>query len=177
MKGGRETAYTMVFSVLSKVATYFLLLIFANLFLKEVYGRVAFVMSIFNLILIFVLMGVPYILVPWIINKKDSRSVFYFLMLISFVCVVLGIIFSWNHKWVMPLVFLFPFVLIRGFSMAFLNVKYKYHFVSFMELVYAFLSLVFIYSLRNFDKSGIVFGYTIALFLQSVILFFLARKD
>jgi len=46
-----------------------------------------------------------------------------------------------------------------------------------MELVYAFLSLVFIYSLRNFDKSGIVFGYTIALFLQSVILFFLARKD
>ncbi|MBU2406701.1 MAG: hypothetical protein KKA26_01810, partial [Nanoarchaeota archaeon] len=150
MKGGRETAYTMVFSVLSKVATYFLLLIFANLFLKEVYGRVAFVMSIFNLILIFVLMGVPYILVPWIINKKDSRSVFYFLMLISFVCVVLGIIFSWNHKWVMPLVFLFPFVLIRGFSMAFLNVKYKYHFVSFMELVYAFLSLVFIYSLRNF---------------------------
>jgi len=177
MKGGKETVYSMALSATSKVVTYFILLILANLFLKEVYGRAAFVMSIFTLVLFFSLVGVPYALVPWIVKKKDIRSVFNFLMILSFVCVIVGLIATWQHRWIMPLVFLFPFLLVRGFSGAYLYSKYKQHLVVLGDLIYAISSFILIYSLRYLSKGGIILGYAGATIITSLILILWTRRD
>ncbi|MBU3940394.1 MAG: polysaccharide biosynthesis C-terminal domain-containing protein [Nanoarchaeota archaeon] len=177
MEDGKGVAYSMVLLATSKVVTYFLLLILANLFLKEVYGRAAFVMNIFTLVLFFSLVGVPYALVPWIVKKRDINSVFHFLMLVSIFCVIAGIIITWQHKWVMPLVFLFPILLVRGFSGAYLYSKYKQHLVVMADLIYIFFAFILIYLFRHFSKGGIIMGYAIAALIPSMILIFLTRKD
>ena len=176
-KGKKEAFYSMFFSILSKISTYILLLILANLFLKEIYGKVAFVMSIFNLILFVCVMGAPDALVPWIIRKKDTNSVFYFLMSLSLVVMVIGIIILWDHKWALPIVFTLPFLALARFSNAYLFSRYKYHLVDLAGFLYIVLSVIFIYLFRSYQGFGIILGYSIGYVLISFFLIYLARKN
>tara|TARA_Y100000310_G_C20687151_1_gene819796 strand:- start:1119 stop:2471 length:1353 start_codon:yes stop_codon:yes gene_type:complete len=177
MKGKKETVYSMGFSLLSKGVTYFLLLVLANFFLVEAYGKATFALNIFYLSSILTLASGSEILIPWIMKKKDVRSVFYFMLILGIIINIIGVIVTWNHKWAMPLAFLVPMLVFGNIARSFLQAKYKYHLANLLGLVYVIITLIVVILLRNYGALGIILGYSIAYFTITLLYINLVKSD
>jgi len=177
MKGQKETIYAFVFIILSKIFTYIMLLILANFFIKEVYGQASFLMSIFSIIMFFTLLGIPNITVPWIIKKKDTHSVFYFLLIFNTLLTLIGLLLSIKQPLFFPLTIMLPFLLIRGFARTFLKVQYKYHISQLFEALYPLFAIFFILLFKNYQTTGILFSYSLSYILNSIFMFFLVKTE
>ncbi len=175
--GKKETIYSFILSMSSKLVTYFLLLVFANLFVLESYGKASFVLSVFKIILLLAAIGLPYVFVPWHINKKDSTSVFYFLLIITLIVTVIGSIYSIKYIWVLPLVLTLPFILLSNIGQAFLRIKHKYHIIQAINLAFTLLVLFGVYFLRTQEEAGIIIAHTIAYLSISLFSISLTFKD
>lgn len=177
MTGKKETIYSIVFSIISKVITYFTLLVLGNLFVKGVYGEAVFIMNLFYLVAALALITGSDLLVPWIIKKKDTRSITYFLLILSSLLSILVLLLSFKYPQIIPLIFLPPLFVISNISKAYLQTKYKYHYIALIGVVYTIISLVSIYLLKNLDTLGIVLGYSIAYFIVTLIYCSLTAKE
>ena len=176
-KGKKEIIYYFILNLISKVFTYFLLLVFASLFIPSDYGEAAFIYSFFSVVTIFILFGIPDIFVVWFIKKKDVSSVFYFLISLTVFFMVVGLIISLKYILVLPLVLSLPFLLLRGIGYSFFKIKYKYHLFQFFELLFGIIILVFIILLKNLGAFGIISGYALGYVLTSLVVIWLTRKE
>jgi len=177
MKGQKETVYTFGFIVLSKLFTYVMLLVLANLFVKEVYGEASFFMSMFSIVMFFTLLGIPNISVPWIIKKKDIKSVFYFLLIFNSILTVIGLVLSLKYPLLLPLALMLPFLLIRGFARTYLRVEYKYHLLQLFNALYPFFAVLFLFLFKEYRTIGILFSYSLSYILNSVFMFLLVKNE
>ena len=177
MPGKTESISAVIYSFLSKVTTYLLLLVFANLFLKEEYGKAAFVMAVFTLIAFSTRIGVPYILIPWIAKNKDTSSIFYLLLSINAVVVISALIYSINYPWIIPIVLTLPFLVLRGFGSAFLQSKYRYDLTQKADLFYVLIVLIISFLSKDLGKLGIILAYSLGYILTSSWLVYLSRND
>ncbi len=171
-KGKKEVTYVFFMFLLSKVFGYFNLLVFANLYIPSEYGKAAFVYSLFNIVLFVTCLGLPDTLVPWIIRKKDTSSVFYFLLIVNAVFFLAGIAVASKYLWVLPFVLLLPFVLIDHTARAILKADYKYHISQMASNIFVALILILAILFRDFQKLGIVLAFSIAYFIPIIFLFF-----
>ena len=72
----RAIVFRFFFHAISKGLSYLLLLIYANLFLKEEYGAASFWLSLFYLGAGLLFLGLPQVFVPFMVkNRKDRKSV------------------------------------------------------------------------------------------------------
>ncbi|MDD5133567.1 MAG: polysaccharide biosynthesis C-terminal domain-containing protein [Candidatus Nanoarchaeia archaeon] len=176
-KGKKEIVYIFGLGWLSKFITYLLLLVLANYYAVSSYGKISFVLSIFNLVLFFSVMGLPNLLVPWMINKKDVSSVFYFLIILNVIFFIAGLFISISYSWVLPFVIALPFLLFNGIGSAILCMQYKYHLLRFFNLAWIIITLIFVFLLKDLDKLGITLGYSLGYLFSSLGIIYLTRKE
>ncbi|MBI2109684.1 polysaccharide biosynthesis C-terminal domain-containing protein [Candidatus Woesearchaeota archaeon] len=176
MAGKKETIYVFGLGVLSKVITYVLLLVFANYFAKQEYGEASFVMSLFHLILYFSLIGIPYVLVPWIVKERDVHSVFYSLLFLVLAITGLGVYLSLDKLWIMPLVLSYPFLYLRGIAGSYLQARYRYDTLQISNTLFQLLTLGIVFFYKELGKTGIILGYGASYFIVSLFLIFVERK-
>ena len=173
----KSLLYSSFFSATSKVLTYILLLLLANIFLISEYGEAVFALSIFRLILLFSLFSIADLFTPMIINKKDTASVFYFLLFEFLILTSIGILISMNNLWILPLVISAPFFLFFSLSLAIFKTQHKYHLEAFYNALMMLVTLISILFLKNYGKFGIVFSYSMGYILVSLITTYLNRKE
>jgi len=176
MTGKKETIYAGIFSLSSKIIAYFLLLVIANLYIKESLGQVMFILSAFNLILIITVLGVPDTIIPWITKKKDTKSIYHSLMLFSILTTTITIIAFHNQKWAYPIFFMFPFILTTRFSQAYLHTKFKYHYSMFLGIIYTLTVLLLAILLKNLNALGLTIAYASGYLIESLIQVYLTRE-
>src|SRR3989344_255367 len=100
----KNVVYFFGLNIISKAFSYFLLLVFANLYTPLDYGKSAFIFSMFNLVFFFSYLGLPDALVPWIIKKKDVSSIFYFLLIVTLIFTGIGALISISYPIILPFV-------------------------------------------------------------------------
>ncbi len=176
-QGRKETVYTFGAALVSKILTYALLLILANLFSKDVYGKAAFVISIFDLTMFLGSIGVPYILSPWIARKHDVHSVFYSLLMLSGLMMIIGIVIAVFHPWILPIVLLYPILFVRNFAGSYLQANFKYHINQIGNNVYIVVTAVFAFMLKDYNNLGIILAYTAGYLASSILICTNAVKE
>lgn len=174
--GKKGIVYILGLDGISKIITYFLLLTLANLYSVSSYGKASYVLAFFYIVMIFANFGLPNIFVPWIINKKDTHSVFYFLISLNILFFISGIIISVSYPWVLPLVLVLPILLFYYIGFSLLNVEYRYHIVKFFNVIFIIITLVSVFLLKDLDKFGIILGYSVAYLLSSLGVIYLTKK-
>ncbi len=175
--GKVETLYFAFLLGLSKVAAYLVLLVLANWFMLPDYGRASFVMSAFRVTVLVGSVGLPFIYVPWIIKKKDTSSIFYFLLLFNMILTLAGLAIGIKYPWILPIVFIIPLMVVSGISNAILRVQHKYHIIQLLGMLLEIYTLVFLVLLAKFGKAGIVGGHAIALGIMNLTFIYLTRKE
>src|SRR3989344_1857296 len=176
-KGKLETLYFIMLLGLSKFVTYFVLLVLANLFLLPDYGRASFVISAYRVAILIGSVGLPFVYVPWIINKKDTSSVFYFLLFLSIAMLLGGLVIGLQHPWTLPIVFAVPLTIMSGVSNAILRVKHQYHSIQIQGMLLELYALVALILLAGYGKSGIIWGHAISIYITNLAFFYLTRKE
>ncbi|MBS3107901.1 polysaccharide biosynthesis C-terminal domain-containing protein [Candidatus Woesearchaeota archaeon] len=174
-EGKKETLYYFVLNIASKAIVYLMLLVFANFFTKEAYGRASFIISIFYIILMFTMLGMPNTMISWIVKRKDTSSVFYFLLLITGITIAAGSIFSYiyNYVWILPLIFALLFLLITNFGLALFRVNHKHHFFQLYYTIVNLSILILAYFFQDGGAAGIVNAYALTyIWLTLPIVFF-----
>lgn len=175
--GKTETLYFIFLLGLSKFVTYFVLLVLANLFILPDYGRASFVMSAYRVAILIGSVGLPFVYVPWIINKKDTSSVFYFLLVLSGLMMLGGLAIGLKHPWTLPIIFMIPFTVLSGVSNAILRVKHKYHSIQLQGMLLELYALIALLLLVSYGKAGIIWGHAISIGLTNIAFFYLTRKE
>ena len=108
----KQTLYAFFLNWISKFVTYILLVVFANLYIKDSYGEATFIMAIFNICLLLITIGLPFLFVPWAIRKKDIHSVFYFLFISTIIIVLVSSPLLIIKPWVYPLMILCYYIIL-----------------------------------------------------------------
>ena len=178
-EGKKETLYYFVLNIASKAIVYLMLLVFANLFTKEAYGHASFIISVFYIILMFTLLGIPHTMISWIVKRKDASSVFYFLLFITGVTIGVGSIFSYifDYVWLLPMIFALLFLLITNFGLALFRVNHQHHFFQLYYTVVNLSILVLAYFFQKSGATGIVNAYALTdIWLTIPIVFFNRRQ-
>tara|TARA_Y100000310_G_scaffold344360_1_gene456733 strand:- start:9398 stop:10765 length:1368 start_codon:yes stop_codon:yes gene_type:complete len=168
-KGKKETVYFFGWNVVSKIVTYVVLLVLANIFAVEAYGKASYAFSIFNLVLLFLLIGLPHTFVSWHIKKKDSGSVVYFLSLASLLFVILGLIIFWGTLWIIPLVVALPFFLIKSIGESFFRINHKHHMVQAVGVLGMVFYLIFLFLFRKSGEVGIISAFAVSYIFVSLV--------
>ena len=138
----REVVGVFGVSFVSKLLTYFLLLVLGNLYLVEDYGASTFAFGVFNIVLFFSLVGLPDTMVPWIIQRRDYRSILYFLLSLNVLVCGAGLFVAFYHPWLLPLVLFYPFSLLSAFGRVFLRIQHRYRLIQWLSALFVGMQLV-----------------------------------
>ena len=176
-KGKKETLYSLIFNVASKAITYLLLLVFANYFTKAAFGRASFVLSVFNITILFALIGSSNVFIVWYVRKKDVSSIFYFLSILTGISMIVWAIVAATHSWMWPIVAVFPFLMFGSIGSAILFSKHKYHLVQLTQAIMTVAVLIGVILFSSLDKAGIILAYGIAFILAFLIYILLTKKE
>lgn len=176
-QGKKETLKSFFYSMGSKVLTYFLLLVLGNFYLQSEYGKFSFVLSMFQLAAFFCFIGLPYVFVPWRISKKDTNSVFYFLLVLTIIFTLGGILVSINRWWILPLILTLPFHLVGNLGSAILISKHKYNIQQIVSVTMVLAFIVFGLLFKSYGKFGIILSYTIGYLVSAGLYSYLSRKE
>lgn len=175
--GKQGTFFYLLLLISSKVVTYGVLLVLANLFLLPDYGKAAFVMSIFRTGILFGSIGLPFVFVPWLIKKKDASSIFYFLLFFNLLLTGIGIIIGIQHPWIIPIVLTLPLIAVSNISNSILRVKHKYPLIQTLGVLLEVVALISIALLVKYEKTGIILGHAISFYVNALAFIFLTRKE
>lgn len=175
--GKIETFYFFILIGLSKAVAYGVLLALANFFLLPDYGRASFVMSAFRAVVLFGTIGLPFIFVPWTINKKDTSSLFYFLLFFNLALMLGGLIVGLKYTWILPIVFVIPLMAISGISNSILRVKHDYHIIQLLGLLLEVVTLISLLIFAKYGKLGIIAGHAAAFYVVNFAFIYLTRKE
>ncbi|MDP3917458.1 MAG: polysaccharide biosynthesis C-terminal domain-containing protein [Nanoarchaeota archaeon] len=176
-EGRKETLYFFVLNFFSKSITYFVLLVLANLFSLEVYGKATYAISIFSLSILVLFVGIPETFISWYVKKRNVTSVAYFLVFLSLFSVIFGLVFFWDFRWLYPLLFLLPFFLVKMMGDSFFRIHHKQHFVQVFGILTMALYLAFLILFKDMGETGIILAYSLAYFIVSIIVFLLLFGD
>lgn len=175
--GKIETFYYFILIGLTKAVTYFVLLVLANFFILPDYGRASFVLSAFRTVALFGSIGLPFIFVPWAINKKDTSSVFYFLLFFNLILTAIGLVAGLKYPWILPIVFVIPLMAISGISNSLLRIKHKYHIIQFLGMLLEVSTLIGLVLFAKYGKAGIIGGHALAFYIVNFVFIYLTRKE
>lgn len=175
--GRIETLYHFFLLGMSKAVTYVVLLVLANYFILPDYGKASFVMSVFRAAALFGSVGLPFIFVPWIIKKKDTSSIFYFILLFNLLITAVGVIIGINYPWILPIVFVIPLMALSGISNSILRVKHNYHIIQFLGMMLEVYALIAIFLFAKYGKAGIIAGHSVSFYLTTFTFIWLTRKE
>jgi len=175
-KGKPQIILSFIFGILSKVFTYILLLVFANLYAKEELGAALFVISIFHFTLSLSSLGLPYVFVSWLIRKMDIYSVFSFLLALNLALMLLGLSISSSYPWIFPIVLIIPVFYLYHIGHSILISKYKYHLSKLFAVLVVLLCIIFAYLLKNLGRLGIIISYSLSYLIVAVIVLYITRK-
>jgi len=175
--GKKETLYAFGYSLASKAVTYLLLLVFANFYLPEEFGIGSFAFSIRNITTLIILFGIPDSIVPIIVKKKKTSSIFKTLIGINVIFVFLGLILSIKYPWILPFVLTFPLVLFSNIGSAFWRAKSRHEVPYKIGFYTIFITLVFAYLLRDYGKLGFVSSYSIGYVFSAIAIVYPLRKE
>jgi len=173
----KSTFYYMFFRLISKFITYFLLLILANLYLVDDYGKASFVLSVYYLLNNFIFLGLPLAFVPFIVKKKHIKSIFNFLLVLTIISTVAGVILSLKYIWLLPLALSIPFYFFANICFSIFRAKHRHHLVQFFELGMIITPLILVLIFRNLGFKGIVWAYSVGFILSSVFAMLYIRKE
>ena len=177
-QGKKETVHVFLLNLLSKVFTYLMLLVLGNYYLLNDYGQASFVRSVFYVILFFSTIGVPGMLTPWIIKKKDVNSIFYFHSIITLIVFAGGLFISfYKYLWILPIVISLPFMFFRQFGYAYLRSRYKYNLTQLSDTTLAFVTALFVFLLHNHGKTGIILAYSMGFMVSSLFVIYLEHNN
>lgn len=171
MSAKREVLVSLFFNGLSKVATYVLLLILANVYTPEQYGASTFALNIRNLIFLVTLFGIPDALVPFIIKKKPLKTILMALFLLNVLLWCVGAIYIARvAPWLWPLLMSAPFVVVGSLATAFWRAEGKYAKATQVGFVSILLTVIGAYFLRGYGLTGILIAYGIGNIITSILL-------
>jgi O-antigen/teichoic acid export membrane protein len=173
----KSTLYYMLFRILAKFITYFLLLVLANLYLVEDYGKAFFVLSVFFLLNNFVFLGLPAAFVPFIVKKKNTKNIFLFLLFLTLISTLIGLIISIKYLWLIPLVISIPFYFFANISFSIFRAEHRHHLVQFFELGMIITPLILVFVFRNLGFNGIIWAYSAGFILSSILAMLYIRKE
>jgi len=177
LKGKKETIYAFVWGLFSKVLSYLLLLILANLYLKPEFGRASFVISIYSLTFAIAFLGATNLFTSWYIKKKDCTSIFYFMSLLTAIVMIIWIAVSINHLWIIPFALILPLNLLNTVSASILNSKYRYDITQSNTNLFLAAIIILAIIMVPFGKVGIILAYSFGYVISSLRLIYLTRKD
>ncbi|HLD12686.1 MAG TPA: hypothetical protein VJB87_03770, partial [Candidatus Nanoarchaeia archaeon] len=173
----REVVGVFGVSFVSKLLTYFLLLVLGNLYLVEDYGASTFAFGVFNIVLFFSLVGLPDTMVPWIIQRRDYRSILYFLLSLNVLVCGAGLFVAFYHPWLLPLVLFYPFSLLSAFGRVFLRIQHRYRLIQWLSALFVGMQLVFSLLFVPFGRLGIVLGFALAFFVDAFVFGWVTRPQ
>ena len=187
-KGKKELVYSFSYNIISKIVTYFLVLVLGNLYIVTEYGKSLFVLSVYNILAVTAVIGIPNAIIPWIINKKDYKSVFRALLSFSAVLAVTTLIVSYSVIHVknydprlvysMALISLsIVLYCINNISASFLISKKRYDLVNLFGLLSISLIFVFAIFFRKSGSLGIIFAYFLGFLFSASVMSFSVRKS
>ena len=162
---------------ISKVFTYLLLLILGNLFIVGAYGKATFALAIFHITYFICLIGVPHVFVPWIIKKKDAKSVFSFLLTCTSVFLIITMVFSIKNVYFLPLAIALPTLFFRDIGISFLRVKHEYAKVQFFLMLQALITPIAAFILVKYSELGITLSYFFGFFISSLFVFCITKSE
>ncbi|MEK6812645.1 MAG: hypothetical protein AABX86_00855, partial [Nanoarchaeota archaeon] len=120
----------------------------------------------------------PDTLVPWLMKKKDTSSVFYFFLGLNVVVMVISLLLitQLEYQWALPFVLLLPFMLLDYFARAVVKSYYRYDLAQWTSTLYVALTLIFAYLFRPWEQFGIALAYSLAYFIPILFIVWKARK-
>jgi len=167
----------------SKIVTYFLLLILANYFAVAEYGKAFYYLSYFQLLITIILFGAPFSIVPFLTKRKFSNEIFSLLFYISILAGAILLIVSQIKpnllpiSIILPLSISLPFISYHRYQLAALQSRHKHHLNQLSYLILMIIPLLFAYSLRKYNASGIIIAYALGFIFTPIITCFFLREN
>ncbi len=163
----QQLVMSFILRMISKGSTYVLLLILGNLYTKNAFGTAQISFSLFNILLMGAIMGLPLVFVPWLIRGKDAKSAIIILFMISISLLILGMIFGDESFRIISLAF--PFALAMQLSSAFLERDKRYGTSQMILLVSAIMVPILAYLLYPMEQEGILLAYAISYMISGLL--------
>lgn len=177
-KSGKEQSiYAFFWGSASKIFSYILVLILGNIYLVEEYGNASYFLAVFNVIMTIALFGVPDSIIPWIIKKKDYRSVISFLYFFGFITFIVLLIISFKAPLMLPLSFMVLVILLLNLIFSFMRVNEDYGNVGMLKSILVLFVIIFAICLRNYGSFGILLSYLIGNMIILLISLFYIKNN
>ncbi|MDP3881869.1 MAG: hypothetical protein Q8Q31_03245 [Nanoarchaeota archaeon] len=173
----KETFYSIFFSLGSKVLTYILLLVFANLYSPDEFGRGIFALNIRNIIMMFSFIGLPEAIIPFLIRKKNVGLLLKTFIIINVPLIIAGLVFSFFQPWALPLVITFPLIFLTSLAVAITRAHDKYS-KQFKAGVWSILvTLILAYFLKSQGVYGVTSAYAAGNLFAFFYLIYPVKKE
>jgi len=172
----QATLYTLILKIFSKFIAYFVIIIIANYFAVEDYGKASFVLSIFLLARTVIQLGVPSSFVPFYVKKKQPNQIFYFVLLLIITATIAMFIFAIKYPWILPLAIALPILFLFSTSIGILQSKHKHHLIQLLGLGWVIFPLIYLILFRD-SKADIITAYSSGYIITGLIALFIVRKQ
>lgn len=181
--GKIQIIWHSIFSFASKAITYVLLIVFANLYLPEDYGKARFIMSIFLLATAFIYFGLPQSLVPFYVKYKNKIStIFYFYLVTISFFILTSLFFFHDSASTILLLFSIFFYFLFLFFLGIYQSHHQHGIYQFLQTLVQAVTLVLALFFANlgvegilisFAASFIILGASVTAFNYKELIFFL----
>jgi stage V sporulation protein B len=175
--GKKETFKAFLYNGMSKVATYLLILIFANLYSQQDYGLGNFALNIRNLVTIIAFIGLPDALVPLIVRKKDINSSVKIILFLTLIGFIAGLVLMSFQPWTWPLVLTFPLTMFSTLSFSFWRARSRHDMPVKIAFYSLFVVIIAAYILKGFGAFGVIMAYSLGNVYGFLFLVLPIRKE
>ncbi|MFH1316590.1 MAG: oligosaccharide flippase family protein [Candidatus Woesearchaeota archaeon] len=177
-RGKKEIIGYAILSIISKIATYILLIIFANLFTEHEYGKAKFILSIFYIFTAFMCFGLPDSIVPFYIQYKHKLSgVFNFYLLFALIFSSVGILIFLDNFPILILAISSIFFYFQTFFIGIYQAKHKHHLYQLFRTLLQAIPIVFVFLFLRLGAEGIVLSYAITHIILGIIIIIMNYKE
>ena len=177
IRGPPAVVWNFALRVLSKFGGYLVLVTAANLFSVEAFGAATLYLTLFMIASFFLFLGLPKSLVPLLIRRRVGKPILYFLSAVSAASVVLGIAFSVQYSWLLPLALAIPFFLFARLASAVYQSRQQHQWQQLLIIGHVFLPLPFFFLIPGKTFTSILWAYALAFIITGACALFLIRKE
>jgi len=167
----KNIIYYGTFSIISKIITYVILLVFANLYLPSDYGEARFYLSIYYLITALLFFGLPQSIVPFYHKDRTKMSsIFTSYLVLIIIASLIGIGLFWNKPALLALDLSMLFYFLVFFFSGLLQAEHKHGMYQFFfTLMQAFiLALSFLFVGKS--SGGIIYCFALSYIAGGLII-------
>jgi O-antigen/teichoic acid export membrane protein len=187
-EGRKEILGALGWMLSSKVLTYFLLVILGNFYIVSEYGKSVFLLAIYNTLILGGMVGVPNAIVPWIVKKKNYKSVLKILLYLQIglaissvgIAYLVSLIKGYNLSISSSMILLGAAVIfywVTSICTAFFNAEKRYDFINEIPAISIILTIIFALLLKNLQGFGIILSYVIGFGFTAAVLGYSQRKN